>query len=282
MRKMSVFNKFWKYEWFGLAAALLTFMLVWSLGASQETKASLELENLTWVQAEEALKKYEVVLVALGARTKEHGPHLPLNTDYIMAEYLKDRVQKEVSVAVLPTIQYGYYPSFLEYPGSVSIQAETFKNMVKDICLSMNGYGVRKFYVLNTGISALKPLEEAAEELKRSGLILRYLNLNDVDKTLPPDLLKQEGGTHADESETSMMLFIAPDKVDMSKAVKDFDPRPGRKGLTRNPEGKGTYSKTGIWGDPTLATREKGRIIVETTVQAIVGQVRDLIGLKLD
>jgi creatinine amidohydrolase len=279
---MSDFGKFRKVFWFGLGAALFALMSFGISGRFQEESASVQLEYLTWVQAEDALKKYEVVLIALGARTKEHGPHLPLNTDYIMAEYLKDRVMKEVPVAVLPTIQYGDYPSFLEYPGSVSIQAETFKEMVKDICLSMNGYGVRKFYVLNTGISTLKPLEEAAVELKQSGLILRYLNLIDVDKTLPQELLKQEGGTHADESETSMMLYIAPETVDMAKAVKDFDPRPGRKGLTRNPEGKGTYSKTGIWGDPTLATREKGRVIVEATIQAIVGQVRDLIELKLD
>src|SRR4030042_6909065 len=122
MRKMSIFNKFQKHPWFGLAAALFTFMLVWSPGTSQETKASLELENLTWMDAEDALKRYKGVLIALGARTKEHGPHLPLNRDYIMAEYLKDRVKKEVAVAVLPTIQYGYYPSFLEYPGSISIQ----------------------------------------------------------------------------------------------------------------------------------------------------------------
>ena len=249
---------------------------------SQMRTASVEVENLTWVQADQVLKRYEVVLIALGARTKEHGPHLPLKTDFIMAEYLKNRVAEQVSVAVLPTLQYGYYPSFLEYPGSVSIQAETFKNGVKDICRSMNGYGARKFYVLNTGISTLRPLEEAAEELKQGGIILRYLNLLDVDKTLPQGLLKQEGGSHADEAETSMMLYIAPETVDMSKAVKDFDPRPGRKGLTRNSQGSGTFSPTGIWGDPTLATREKGKIIVETTVQAIIGQVRDLINLKLD
>jgi len=248
---------------------------------SQKRTASVELENLTWVQAEQVLKRYEVVLIALGARTKEHGPHLPLKTDYIMAEYLKNRVAEQVSVAVLPTLQYGYYPSFLEYPGSVSIQAETFKNVVKDICRSMNGYGVRKFYVLNTGISTLRPLEEAAEELKQGGIILRYLNLLDVDKTLPQGLLKQEGGSHADEAETSMMLYIAPETVDMSKAVRDFDPRPGRKGLTRSPQGSGTFSPTGIWGDPTLANRVKGKVIVEVTVQAIIGQVRDLVGLKL-
>ena len=59
------------------------------------------------------------------------------------------------------------------------------------------------------------------------------------------------------------------------------DPRPGRKGLTRNSQGSGTFSPTGIWGDPTLATREKGEIIVEATVRAIITQVRELIRLEL-
>lgn len=272
----------WGKNWFsGLELAFAGLLICWPSSLCQNKTRSVELENLTWVQAEQVLKRYEVVLIALGARTKEHGPHLPLKTDYIMAEYLKNRVAEQVSVAVLPTLQYGYYPSFLEYPGSVSIQAETFKNVVKDICRSMNGYGVRKFYVLNTGISTLRPLEEAAEELKQGGIILRYLNLLDVDKTLPQGLLKQEGGSHADEAETSMMLYIAPETVDMSKAVRDFDPRPGRKGLTRIPQGSGTFSPTGIWGDPTLANRVKGEFIVEATVQAIIGQVRDLVGLKL-
>ncbi|MBP1766167.1 MAG: Creatinine amidohydrolase [Candidatus Aminicenantes bacterium] len=264
-----------------LVISFFVFLLFSGSSFSQERTASVELENLTWVEAEKILPKYDVVLVALGARAKEHGPHLPLNTDYIMAEYLKGRVAKEVPVAVLPTIQYGFYPSFLEYPGSVSIQAQTFKETVKGICLSMSGYGLRKFYVLNTGISTLGPLEDAAAELKqRSGIILHYLNLLEVDKTFPGGLLKQDGGSHADEAETSMMLYIAPEKVDMSKAVKDYDARPGRKGLTRNPEGAATYSPSGIWGDPTLATRQKGEIIVEATVRAIVNQIRDLIALE--
>ena len=279
MRKDTIWGK---SSFSGLALAFAGLLICWPSILCQNKTRSVEVENLTWVQTEQVLKRYEVVLIALGARTKEHGPHLPLKTDYIMAEYLKNRVAEQVPVAVLPTIQYGYYPSFLEYPGSVSIQAETFKNVVKDICGSMNGYGARKFYVLNTGISTLRPLEEAAEELKQVGIILRYLNLLDVDKMLPQGLIKQEGGSHADEAETSMMLYIAPEIVDMSKAVKDFDPRPGRKGLTRSPQGSGTFSPTGIWGDPTLANREKGKVIVEATVQAISGQVRDLIGIKLD
>lgn len=250
--------------------------------SGQERPVSVSLENLTWIEAEKILKNYDVVLIALGARTKEHGPHLPLNTDFLMAEYLKDRVAREVHVAVLPTLPYGYYPSFLEYPGSVSIGQEAFKNMVVDICKSMRGYGPRKYYVLNTGISTIPPLKAASEELSKAGIVLRFLNLSEVDSKLPKGLLSQSGGTHADESETSAMLYIAPETVKMSLAVKDFDPRPDRKGLTRDPKGKGVYSPTGIWGDPTLATREKGRIIIETTVKEIVGQITALIDLKLE
>ncbi len=259
---------------------ILSLFLTLPLGTYAQKK-SVILEDLTWIEAEKALQDYEVVLIALGARTKEHGPHLLLKNDFIMAEYLKERVIKEVPVVVLPTLQYGYYPAFLEYPGSISIQAETFKNIIMDICRSMNGYGIKKFYVLNTGVSTLRPLSLAKEELAKTGVFLDYLNILEVDENLPFGMMKQEGGTHADEGETSMMLYIAPETVDMSQAVKDYDSRPDRRGLTRDPEGDGHYSPTGIWGDPTLATREKGRIIVENTVSSIVNQVKELIAMKL-
>jgi creatinine amidohydrolase len=249
---------------------------------SYAQKTSVILEDLTWMEAEKALQEYEVVLIALGARTKEHGPHLLLKNDFVMAEYLKERVIKEVPVVVLPTLQYGYYPAFLEYPGSISIQAETFKNVIMDICRSMNGYGIKKIYVLNTGVSTLQPLAKAKEELAKNGIFLAYLNILEVDENLPSGMMKQEGGTHADEGETSMMLYIAPETVDMSKAVKDYDSRPDRRGLTRDPEGEGHYSPTGIWGDPTLATREKGKFIVESTVSSIVNQVKELIVKRLE
>ncbi len=260
-----------------LAFAVLPIML-----SGQQKPISVYLENLTWVEAEKILKNYDVVLIGLGARTKEHGPHLLLKNDYVLAEYLKERVAREIPVVILPTLEYGYYPSFLEYPGSVSIGQETFKKMVMDICKSMSGYGMRKFYVLNTGVSTLVPLKAAAEELSKLGIVLRYLNVLDIDSKLPKGFLSQEGGTHADEGETSEMLYIAPEMVKISKAVKDYDPRPGRKGLTRDPKGQGVYSPTGIWGDPTLATKEKGRIIVEMTVKEIVGQIKQLMDLKIE
>ncbi|MHA1198795.1 MAG: creatininase family protein [Candidatus Heimdallarchaeaceae archaeon] len=248
---------------------------------SLKPNPSVILENLTWIEAEEVLKRYDVVLIALGARTKEHGPHLPLNNDFIMAQYLKEKVIKEVPVAVLPTLQYGFYPSFLEYPGSISISEETFKNTIIDICQSMSGYGIKKFYIINTGISTLRPLRSACEELEKKGIILHFLNTLDVDKKLDKNLLEQEGGTHADEGETSIMLHIAPEIVDMNKAEKDYDPRPNRRGLTRDSEGDGVYSKTGIFGDPTLATKEKGKIITEALVDFVIEKVKELIELNV-
>jgi creatinine amidohydrolase len=241
------------------------------------SEGSVRLETLTWVEAEEAFKRLEVVVIPLGARTKEHGPHLPLNNDWVMAEYLTERVAAEVPVIVMPTLQYGYYPSFTEYPGSVTLRLETFRDLVVEICLSLSGYGAKKFYVLNTGISTLRGLEPAREELEKHGVALRYTDLLKIDETLPP-ILEQEGGTHADESETSMMLYIKPRIVDMAKAVKDYHPLDGR-GLTRDPQNieAGAFSATGVYGDPTLATRKKGMMIVEATVKQIVREIKELI-----
>lgn len=261
---------------------LVVIFVILTPFSSYGDKPSVNLEDLTWQEAEKVLREYDVALIALGARTKEHGPHLLLKNDFLMAEYLKERVMVEVPVVVLPTLQYGYYPAFLEYPGSVSIQAKTFAQMIVDICRSIHGYGIDKFYVLNTGVSTLQPLAQAKEDLRENGVLLEYLNILEVDERLPSGLMKQEGGTHADEGETSMMLYIAPESVDMSKAVKDYDSRPDRRGLTRDPDGEGHFSPTGIWGDPTLASREKGRIIVENTVFAIIGQVRELIAKRVE
>jgi len=193
-----------------------------------------------------------------------------------MAEYLKEQVSKEVPVIILPTLQYGYYPAFLEYPGSISLQHDTFKNVIIDICNSFNGYGIRKFYILNTGVSTLRPLKDAAEELEKNNIVLHYFNILESDKKLSKNFLQQEGGTHADEGETSTMLHIAPESVNMKKVVKDYDNRPDRKGLTRNPEGDGIYSPTGIWGDPTLATKEKGEELTNSMIEDIIAQIRSL------
>jgi creatinine amidohydrolase len=233
------------------------------------------LEALAWDEAEHVLAPGTVVVIALGAESKEHGRHLQLNNDFLMAEYLKKRVLASAAqdTVVAPTINYSFYPAFLEYPGSTSLGMDTARAMITDIVHSLAHYGPRRFYILNTGISTLRPLAQAAADLSKEGIALRYTDLTRDDPV--EKKVRQSGGTHADEIETSMMLYIAPETVRMKKAARDLSPnQPG--GLTRDPQGKGTYSPTGAWGDPTLATREKGQAVVESLVTTILKDIDDL------
>jgi creatinine amidohydrolase len=246
-----------------------------ALKQSQNKATAILLENLTWEEAERVLTSDSVIVIPLGAESKEHGRHLQLNNDFLMAEYFKRRVLDAVpqNVIVAPTINYSYYPAFLEYPGSTSLSADTARAMFTDIIHSLAHYGPRRFYILNTGISTLRPLAQAAADLAKDGILLRYTDLTKEDPV--ETKLRQSGGTHADEIETSMMLYIAPQSVQMKKAARDLNPnQPG--GLTRDPKGKGTYSPTGAWGDPTMATREKGQAVVESLVATILKDIDDL------
>jgi creatinine amidohydrolase len=232
------------------------------------------LEDLTWQEAEARLGPETIVVIPIGAAAKEHGPHLKLKNDWLLAEYFKSEVIKSADVVVAPTINYNYYPAFAEYPGSISLRLETARDLMVDICRSLARYGPQKFYALNTGISSIRPLKLAAKILADEGIQLRYTDLPKITESVEPGIKQQQGGTHADEIETSMMLFIAPSTVDMSKAVKDFHPSPVG-GLTRNPRGEGAYSASGIYGDATLATREKGELLVRAAVAGILKEIEE-------
>ena len=237
-------------------------------------RAGILLEELSWDEAEKVLTPDQVVVIAMGAESKEHGLHLALNNDWLMAEYLKERVLERAVVVLAPTINYSYYPAFLEYPGSTSVGPETARNMVTEIVRSLTHYGPRRFYIINTGISTLRPLKQSAEELAKDGILTRYLDFTQDDPV--ETKLRKSGGTHADEIETAEMLYIAPESAHMEKARRDLNPdQPGD--LTRDPKGKGT----GAWGDPTLATREEGQALVEATVTRILKEIEDLRGAKV-
>src|SRR5216684_3512234 len=133
------------------------------------------LSDMTWLEAEKALKPDTVVVIPIGAESKEHGPHLLLKNDFILAEYLKKGVLGQSNVVIAPTVNYNFYPAFLEYPGSISLT-----------------------------------LEAAAQILAKQGIVLRYTDLTAVLGPIERQFCTQEGGTHADESETSMLLYIDP------------------------------------------------------------------------
>lgn len=232
------------------------------------TRRSVTLADIPWTEAEGLFGPQRIVLIPLGAAAKEHGPHLPLGNDLLLGEYLARAVAKRTNVLVAPAIGFGFYPAFVEYPGSVSLRLATARALIVDVCRAYARFGARKIYVLNTGVSTLRALRPAAKLLAAEGVLVRFTNMREILAPVEARLAEQAGGTHADEIETSMMLVIAPRKVRMNAAVRDY--APGRGPLTRDPKNrKGVYSASGIWGDPTLATRAKGKILVEALVKGI-------------
>lgn len=201
-----------------LVLPLAFFLIAHVTVIGQSKPKGILLEDLTWMEAEKVLTSETVVVIPLGAAAKEHGPHLKLKNDWLIAEYLKKHVLKQSNVVIAPTINYNFYPAFLEYPGSTSLRLETARDLVIDIVRSLAGYGPKRFYILNTGVSTVRALQPAVEALARDGLIVRYTDILKITGPVEKRIGKQEGGTHADEIETSMMLYMAPSTVDMKKA----------------------------------------------------------------
>ena len=242
----------------------------------QEPPRGVRLEALTWPDAEPLQTPDTVVVIPLGAGSKEHGPHLKLGNDLALAEHLARRVVDAADVVVAPAVTYHFYPAFLEYPGSTSLALETARALMVDIVNSLARYGPRRFYVLNTGISTVRPLDAAAKTLAANGILLRYTDLNARLEPTASKLRQQEGGSHADEIETSMMLYLDRGSVDMKRAVKDLAPAVTPFRLTRQRNAAATYSPSGVWGDPTLATPEKGEALVEALVSGILQDIESI------
>src|ERR1700758_3981551 len=144
------------------------------------------LEDLTWLEAEKVLHPDAIVVVPIGAAAKEHGPHLKLKNDWLLAEYFKREIIKSADVVVMPTVNYHYYPAFVEYPGSTTLRLETARDLMVDICRSLARYGPRKFYGLNTGVSTVGPLELTAKILQDEGIEFQYTD--PVKLTAPIEL----------------------------------------------------------------------------------------------
>jgi creatinine amidohydrolase len=259
---------------------MLTLALIIALAASAgqtpEPQKAVRLADYSWVDAEGLLQADTVVVLPLGAALKEHGPHLPLRNDLTLADYLTDRVAAAARVVITPALPYHFYPAFLEYPGSTSLSLETARDLTVQVIRSLARYGPRRFYVLNTGVSTNIALEPAAAALAAEGILLRFTDLNASLEPLAARIRQQPSGSHADEIETSMMLHIDPSAVDMKRAVKDLPPATTPPRLTRQTGGPGMYSPSGVWGDPTLATPEKGRYLLDGLVAAILADIEGL------
>lgn len=217
------------------------------------------LEDISWTTAQQILNSETVVVIPLGAASKEHGPHLPLSTDFIQAEGLAKKVALEKNVVITPTVSYGFYPAFLKYAGSTSTTFATATNMVVEIVRSLAAYGPKRFYIINVGVSTTPTLETAAKTLAEEGILLYYSRYDrpSFDKAEAHFRTKAYSG-HADELETSNVLSLRPDLVNMTKAVNDSSMKGKSGNMTPIMIEGGNLNKSGINGYAALGTKEKG------------------------
>ena len=113
---------------------------------AQQGPKGIRLADITWQQAEDVLRPETVVVIPLGAGSKEHGPHLKLGNDALLAEYLTRRILDASDVVVAPALPYHFFPAFTEYPGSTSLTLDTARAVTSEAAssLSKGSWGVRQ------------------------------------------------------------------------------------------------------------------------------------------
>lgn len=235
----------------------------------------VRLAELTWEEAAEAAKQYPIAVLPIGGGTKEHGPHLPCGTDLMVVEELARRVAEAAPVTLLPALAYAYYPAFVDWPGSISIAARHFTGMVADVVRSLARHGTKKFLLLDGGVSTHPPLQTLSRDLHQElGVYVAVTDIRGLGVKVKKEIAEQKSGGHADEIETSCMLAIRPDLVKMERAVKEFhDVVPGTRGkggVIKVAIGGKMTTQSGINGDATLATAEKGEKVLAAMAQDII------------
>jgi creatinine amidohydrolase len=190
---------------------------------------------------------------------EQHGPHMPLGGDTIIVERLANDLSAEFDVLVAPTIEYGVnVETERGFAGNASLRKKTLHRMLNDLLDAWEATGIREFILLTA--HEHDPHLEALSTVITSGARVRVVDIFGVDFT---DLLEgQTEPMHGDEVDTSLLLYIAPDLVDMS-LVQDYmmsrdELRRYRRGWLRVPR-----ASSGSIGRPSLATADKGRALYE-------------------
>jgi creatinine amidohydrolase len=246
--------------------------------------------ELNWPQVPDASRR--VAIVPLGSM-EQHGRHLPLLTDSMIGAEIVRRAQEALGdlAVVLPMLWIGASDHHRAYPGTVTINVETYTKVVGDILESLVRSGFERILVLNAHGGNILPGKRAVYDVRtrhheRKELWLVFATWFELaaPQVAAIDELEQRRVSHASELETSMILRLQPELVDMSAAVgavHDFqsafyspDSRGALRIATYPPLDARTVS--GALGKPELATAEKGEALYQVAVGEVVALVREM------
>jgi len=177
----------------------------------------VELSNLSWIGAQEAFKKTKLAIVPTGA-VEQHGPHLGVGADWVIAWSITQRVGEKTDALVLPVMPYGVSGHHSDFPGTITLDAATFQKVVSEILACLSQWGITRVVFVNGHGGNLGALTEAAKEAReRHGMLCAVCMWWDALANKP--VLGQPAEAHAGYGETALMLASKPEAVKMEYAV---------------------------------------------------------------
>jgi creatinine amidohydrolase len=234
-------------------------------------------EELTMKEAERVAEEGKVIIIPCGS-VEEHGSHLPLCTDSLQAEHVALSVARKADCLVAPPLRYGVCNSTSNFPGTITITFDSLRGIMIDILEDFVRQGFKRLLIItgHAGRSHMIALKIAAKTVvinhKNEDYGPRIMVCSDYDFAF--DLRGKdfdEKDSHAGTIETSRVMLIRPDLI-KGKGKRNY-PRLPRFEIVPNPE---RYFPSGVIGDPTVASAEKGKRINDYVIDQIVKLVEEL------
>jgi creatinine amidohydrolase len=244
----------------------------------------------------EALDRDCTVLVLPVGSVEQHGRHLPVGTDTMLAHAIALAAAERMRgrVTVLPPPWYGFSAHHMRFAGTVTLTASTMLALVKDIAANVIEHGFRRLLILNghggnTGV--IDVLASELGHLHYGEARIASLTYFQLARAAIAELRESRPGGmgHACEFETSMMQHVRPELVAIERAVAMY-PDPGSTWLTTDLLGGsairtyhdfGDLSPSGTLGDPSLASPEKGARFFEVVVAELARFIKDFAQWKI-
>ncbi|MDH3207499.1 MAG: creatininase family protein [Gemmatimonadota bacterium] len=246
--------------------------------------------DMTWPTAQIRLKTMGVALLPVGA-IEQHGPHLPLDVDAYDAERLARDVAERCShprPLVLPLIAYGVSYHHDDFAGTVSVGPDVLSQMVYQIGMSVARQGIDKLVIVNGHGGNGPALHFAAQMINRDARIFTCVDTGETSDADIDEIASTHNDVHAGEIETSTTLALRPEAV-RTDQIESSVPHFSSHYLDfTSKRGVGWYGRTlkitesGVMGDPTKASVEKGKKMWEVIVANLVEMVEDIKGLSLE
>lgn len=236
----------------------------------------LDAATASWEEVAAGLSRGLIAILPVGA-VEQHGPHLPLLTDTVLASGVARRIAEGVdSALLLPAIAYGDAWTAEGWAGTLSLSPDTLRATVIDLGRGLYSMGVRGLVTVNGHFGNREPIALAARTLGELGLPVLHLDYPRLEALAAEHMESEPAGPgfyHADEVETSMMLALAPASVRLDRAKPEYPDFPPLFGS--EPMKLSAFNRSGVFGDPRPATAEKG----EALIAGIATESARLIGL---